>query len=48
MSHNKKQYEAPKIVIHGDIRSITQGSTGPQSDGGFFPGANGTTQTGSL
>ena len=42
---DKKQYETPKVVIHGDIRSITQGGIGQTPDGGF----GGTTaQTGSL
>lgn len=45
MAENKKQYETPKVVIHGDIRSITQGGIGDASDGGF---GRERTQTGSL
>ncbi len=34
---SKKPYHAPKLTVHGDIRTLTRAKGGNRSDGGAKP-----------
>jgi hypothetical protein len=39
LKSGKKHYERPNLRVYGDIRTLTQSTTGGKSDGGH-PGHN--------
>lgn len=42
----KRPYRPPKLVVHGDLRTVTQGKGGGSSDGGSKPNTRQGTFTG--